>query len=74
MQKDRKKNSSANFVMMNVFAGHFMGLHLAAPAKKFFFKRKNGLLIRDGVLKWAKKTAIFLKILTGILFPYYKDY
>ena len=33
MQKDRKK-FKRKFLMMNVFAGHFMGLHLAAPAKK----------------------------------------
>ena len=39
--------------MMNVFAGHFMGLHLGAPAKKeeknifFLFKRKMCFISDD---------------------------
>ena len=51
MQKDRKK-FKRKFLMMNVFAGHFMGLHLAAPAKKeekniFFFKRQMCFISDD---------------------------
>ena len=51
MQKDRKK-FKRKFLMMNVFAGHFMGLHLAAPAKKeekniFLFKRKMCFISDD---------------------------
>ena len=62
--------------MMNVFAGHFMGLHLGAPAKKeekniFFVQTQNVLHIWwYDMLKWAKKTAIFLKISTGKIFSF----